>query len=215
MNDRTRKKSQQRRARRVEKLQSSRSEAVLPTIRKRIEVMFYALLISLFFLAGRMVQLEAMNTHARLDENDIFVKRQILPAPRGQILAGDGTALAVTLNEYDVAVNPRAVEDKTKLARLLAQTIGGEENEYAQELQKTARADGSKNFYVRLARHVDEARIDGLRSLMRPPKEALRKETRFQRAARKAGLVNAASSRVPPGFSRWAAWSASNASGCA
>jgi cell division protein FtsI/penicillin-binding protein 2 len=132
------------------------------------------------------VQLQAFNGKTRLEEDDIFVKRQVLPAPRGQILAADGTALAVTLNEYDVCANPRAVEDKPRLAKLLVETIGGQEAEYSQLLAKTTRADGSKNYYVRLARRVDEARIDKLRALISPSKAELKKETRIERAARRA-----------------------------
>jgi cell division protein FtsI/penicillin-binding protein 2 len=142
-------------------------------------------LIVLFFFAGRMVQLQAMNrTGAANGQDEMFVTRQVLAAPRGQILAADGTALAVTANEYDIAVNPRAISDKGKMARLLAQTLGGSSEEYSPLLAKTTRADGSKNYYVRVARHVDEVRVDKLRALMRPPKNG--KESRAQRTARKA-----------------------------
>jgi cell division protein FtsI/penicillin-binding protein 2 len=137
------------------------------------------------FFAGRMVQLQAMNrTGAAEGKDEMFVQRQILAAPRGQILAADGTALAVTANEYDIAVNPRAVSDKGKMAGLLAQTLGGSSGEYSQSLQKTTRANGTKNYYVRVARHVDEERVDKLRALMLPPKNG--KESRDQRTARKA-----------------------------
>jgi stage V sporulation protein D (sporulation-specific penicillin-binding protein) len=185
MSEQTRTTKGQKRTRRSSKWQVEQTEAVLNATRKRIEWTFYGLLFALCFLAGRMVQLQATSASTRLDEDKIFVKRQVLPAPRGQILAGDGTALAVTLNEYDVAVNPRAVADKPKLARLLGETLGGDENEYLESLQKTQRSSGAKNFYVRLARHVDESRVDKLRTLMVPSKEALKKETRVERAARR------------------------------
>jgi cell division protein FtsI/penicillin-binding protein 2 len=159
--------------------------ATIASTKKRIEGTFYALLIVLCFFAGRMLQLQAMNRTGAFDGKDeMFVKRQILAAPRGQILAADGTALAVTANEYDIAVNPRAVSDKDKMAGLFAKTLGGQSGEYFPLLQKTTRADGSKNYYVRVARRVDEERVDKLRALMGPPKNG--KENRDQRAARKA-----------------------------
>jgi cell division protein FtsI/penicillin-binding protein 2 len=187
--EKQRAEARQRRAqnRRISrKLLADNTEAVVKSTRRRIEFTFYGLLVTLFFLAGRMVQLEATNANARLDEDGIFTKHKVLRASRGQIVADDGTALAVTLNEYDVAVNPRAVQDKPRMAELLAQTIGGSVEEYQQALAKTTRADGSKNFYVRVARHIDQSRIDKLRTLMLPPKDALHKETRIERAERKA-----------------------------
>ena len=160
------------------------AENAVKSTKRRIEGTFYFLVVALFLFAVRMVQLQAMNrSDARLSEDDMFVKRQVLPAPRGQILAEDGTALAITANEYDIAINPRAVSDKDKMAALLVKTIGGSEAEYLDELGKVTRDDGSKNFYVRVARRVDEARVDRLRALMRPPKDG--KENRVQRTFRK------------------------------
>lgn len=187
MSDQTRPTNKQhKRTRRIGKLQSANTQEVVGTTRKRIERTFYGLLIAFCFLAGRMVQLQTSSARANTDQNEVFIKHKNLPAPRGQILAADGSALAVTLNEYDVAVNPRAVENKTQFAQLLVQTIGGQEGEYLELLQKTERGGGAKNFYVRLARRVDETRINKLRALMAPPKDALKKENRLERAARKA-----------------------------
>jgi len=160
------------------------SQALSAVTRKRIVITFYLLVAAFTFLAGRMVQLQAMGrADSDAIEDGMFVKRRILAAPRGQILAADGTALAVTVNEYDVAVNPRAVSDKQKMATLFAQTLGGTREEYLEYLNKTERADGSKNYYVRVARQVEEARIDKLRVLMRPPED--RKEKRDERKERR------------------------------
>lgn len=184
MSDKTRKPAPRRRA----AMQTASTQAVVNSTRKRIEWTFYGLLIAFFFLAGRMVQLQAGSLGARSDEDEVFTKTQRLPASRGQILAADGTALAVTLNEYDVCANPRGVEekDKPRLAKLLVETLGGDEAEYSQALEKTTREDGKKNYYVQLARRVDETRIQKLRTLMVPSKSDLKKETRIERAARKA-----------------------------
>jgi cell division protein FtsI/penicillin-binding protein 2 len=156
----------------------------LKGMQRRIEVTFYLLLVPLFFLAGRLVQLQAlgsMNRPARSGA-ETFSDRKILPAHRGQILAADGTAIAVTLDEYAVCANPRAVHDKEKMARLLAGVLHGNEAEYLGLLNQTTRADGKKKYYVRLARHVDETRIKKLRELMGPKGKD---ETRKARAARK------------------------------
>lgn len=176
--------SARRSARGGAQARAASAETAVKSTRRRIEGTFYFLVVALFFFAGRMVQLQAMNrSDARLSEDDMFVKSRVLPAPRGQILAADGTALAITANEYDIAINPRAVSDKAKMADLLVQTVGGSAAEYLEQLEKVVRTDGSKNFYVRVARRVDEARIDKLRALMRPPKGG--KENRVERAARK------------------------------
>ena len=96
--------------------------------------------------------------------------------------------MAVTIDEYTISANPRAYSafNKDKLSRLLAETIGGDKEEYRTELNKTERANGDPNHYVRLAREVDEADAQKLRKLMGPQK----KETRKSRTMRKAFWAN-------------------------
>jgi len=154
------------------------SSLIFASTQRRIEGTFYFLLVPLFFLLGRLVQLQALPAASP----EIFTQRKIFKAPRGQILAADGTALAVTLDEYTVAVNPRAVQQKDKMADRLVQTIGGDRDDYKELLLKTSHDDGAKNFYVRLARRVDEDRIDKLRELMGPQGKS---ETRNSRTLRK------------------------------
>ena len=153
-------------------------------VRQRIEVSCYAFVIPIALLAGRMVQLQAFaGARAEGAGAPLFTKTQVLPARRAQILAADGTALAVTLNEYNVCANPRALKaaDKPRLARILAETIGGDESKYLQDLARTERVDGKPNRYVRLATRVDENRIDVLSKRMKPPE----KEGRRERVERK------------------------------
>lgn len=186
MNDETREEKIRGRVRRLNQTKAQMEEARKGT-RKRIEYTFYFLFVVFLGITGRMVQLQAMNASTRLEEEDIFTKHKVLPAARGQILAFDGTALAVTINEFDVTANPRAIKeaDKEKLAGILVQTIGGDKDEYLDLLNKTERANGTKNYYVRLARRVDEVRINKLKALMVPSKAELKKETRVERKARK------------------------------
>ncbi len=166
---------------------TSKPVSVRPGSRRRIEWTFYILLAPLGVLAARLIQLQAVD--ARDNSNNglkaaTMTRTQILPARRADILATDGTALAVTLDEYTVTANPRAISDdnKIKLIAILTKTIGGSEIEYSKLLNKTTRADGKPNFYVRLARRISEDKIDKLRALMKPPKD----EHRKARALRKA-----------------------------
>lgn len=158
------------------------SSSGLPRLmRRRIEASCYAFVVPVALLAGRMVQLQAFaGARAQGAGEPIFTKTQVIPARRAQILASDGTALAVTLNEYNVCVNPRAVKgsDKPKLARILAQAIGGDESKYLSELGRTERPDGKPNRYVRLVAHVDENRIDKLTARMKPPQNEGRQARR-------------------------------------
>jgi cell division protein FtsI/penicillin-binding protein 2 len=55
------------------------------------------------------------------------------------------------------------------------------------------RPNGAKNYYVKLAEHVDEGRVDRLRALMGPQP----KETRKQRSARKKFWENVSLEAAP------------------
>ena len=130
------------------------------------------------------------NASATALTDKTFTRVELRPARRGQILGADGTAMAVTIDEYTISANPRAYSgaDKDKLARVLAETIGGNksEQEYRAELNKTERANGDPNHYVRLAREVDEANAKKLKVLMGPKKN----ETRKSRTMRKEFWAN-------------------------
>ncbi len=162
---------------------SAPPEGLPLVVRRRIEASCYAFVIPVALLAGRMVQLQAFaGPRAQAAGAPIFTKTQVIPARRAQILASDGTALAVTLNEYNVCVNPRAVKgaDKPRLARILAETIGGDESKYLQDLNRVERG-GKPNRYVRLATRVDENHIDRLTERMKPPANEDRKERRARK----------------------------------
>ena len=167
----------------------SKSQLQLKRTHGRIEFAFYGFGALFLCLAGRVAWMQlAPNASATTLTDKTFEKNEILPARRGQILASDETALAVTIDEYTVAANPRAysTKEKDELARLVFEKIGGDQAEYRELLDKTERANGTPNHYVRLARHVDEERALKLRKLMKP-KDG---ETRTQRTARKAFWAN-------------------------
>jgi stage V sporulation protein D (sporulation-specific penicillin-binding protein) len=161
------------------------SKTTLRGTQKRIEGAFY-LFGGIFALLGaRVLYMQAVPSASAYSLSDkTFERQEELPARRGQILAADGTAMAVTIDEYTISANPRGwnESEKKRLAHLLATTIGGSEAEYLESLSKVENANGSKNFYVRLARHVDEKRIKELKELMGPQKG----EKRDERTARKA-----------------------------
>lgn len=170
-------RAQSRSVRGDRRAQPASGEQMLCGTQKRIEGTFYLLLLPLLFFAGRLVHLQGLppaGASNAAPDGEVFTQKQVLPARRAQILASDGTAIAVTLEEFDVCANPRAIADKAKLAGLLVETIGGDETEYLDALNKTTKPNGKPNFYVKLARHVDENRIDKLRKLMKPSKRESR-----------------------------------------
>ena len=154
---------------------------LLSSGRKRIRGLSVFLLLPTAMLAGKMLLLQV--ARASTGKALSFEKRQVLPAQRGQLLAADGSSMAVTLDESTVCANPRGVTDKVKMAKLIAQAIGGDEQKYFSLLQKTTHANGSPNYYVRLAQHVDKDRVDQLKAMMAPAKGA--KETDKQKLERK------------------------------
>ena len=159
------------------------------TSRKRIEQAFYIVGGAFVLLAGKVLWMQAFpNASATALTDKTFTRSEILYARRGQILGADGTAMAVTIDEYSISANPRAYSsaNKDKLARILTDTIGGKLEDYRAELNKTERANGVANHYVRLARHVDEDKAQKLQKLMGPQP----KETRKARTLRKEFWAN-------------------------
>jgi cell division protein FtsI/penicillin-binding protein 2 len=154
---------------------------LLSSGRKRIRALSVLLLLPTAVLVGKMLLLQIAKASTGNVLN--FEKRTVLPAARGQLLAADGTSMAVTLDEYTVCANPRGVKDKEKMAQLITSAIGGDTQKYFSLLQKTTQANGSPNYYVRLAQHVDKDRVDRLKAMMAPVKGT--KETDKQKLARK------------------------------
>jgi stage V sporulation protein D (sporulation-specific penicillin-binding protein) len=157
------------RAPRIAKNATRVSAGVRRGTQRRIERMFYFVALVLAVMGGRFVYLQGFASHQRsANAADPFTRREILQPRRGDILAADGTAIAVTLDEYAVCANPRAIADKSKMARVIAEAIGGSQDEYLSLLQKTTRPDGQPNYYVRLAKRVDEDRVRKLKARMEP-----------------------------------------------
>ena len=88
---------------------------LLSSGRKRIRLLSALLLLPTAVLVGKMLLLQIAKA-----STVNFEKRTVLPAARGQLLAADGTSMAVTLDEYTVCANPRGVADKAKMAQLIA-----------------------------------------------------------------------------------------------
>lgn len=132
--------------------------------RARIEGTFYLLALALVVLTARLVWLQTSGEPPKKLEKPVV----LTSAPRrADILARDGTALAVTLDEYTIVANPRGIKQKDKMARLIASAIGGDEQTYLQLLQKTERPGGKPNYYVRLAKRVSKDHIDKLKALQK------------------------------------------------
>ena len=157
--------------------------------RKRIEQAFYLVGGAFLVLGGKVLWMQAMpDASATALTDKTFTRAEILPARRGQILGADGTAMAITIDEYTIAANPRAYSaaDKEKLSLILAKTIGGNQQEYRAKLNQTERANGKPNHYVKLVSGVEETNAQKLKKLMGPQEE----ETRKARTQRKEFWAN-------------------------
>ena len=143
------------------KLRRTPEELALRGTRSRIEGTFYILALLLVGLGSRLAWLQASGTPPKIEEA-ITLKAD---PRRADILARDGTALAVTLDEYTVVANPRGIKEKDKMARLIAQAIGGDQKKFRNLLDKTTQPNGKPNHYVRLAKRVSKERIDALKKL--------------------------------------------------
>ncbi len=151
---------------------------------KRIEWAFYGFSLAFLGLGAKIVYMQTMPSASAFALSDkTFERRDELPARRGNILAFDGTAMAVTIDEYTISANPRGwnAAQKDEIAARLAEIVGGDHAEYRAQLDKVESEGGSKNYYVRLAKNVDEERANRLKALVGPQDG----ETRAQRTARK------------------------------
>ncbi len=157
---------------------------IAKTSQNRIEKVFY-IFAGLFVVCGGRVAWMQTRSHASTATvSDASFERALsLPARRGQLLARDGTAMAVTIDEYTVAANPRgwSSEEKDRAALQLSATLGVEKSAIRTKLDEINKLNGTKNYYVKLAEHVDETHAQALRKLMGPQE----KETRKDRSARK------------------------------
>ena len=159
---------------------------IAKTSQNRIEKVFYIFAGLFVVCGGRVAWMQTMSHASTATVSDASFERALsLPARRGQLLARDGTAMAVTIDEYTVAANPRgwSNEEKDRAALQLSATLGVEQSAIRAKLDEINKPNGTKNYYVKLAEHVDETHAHALRKLMGPPKH--KSETRKVRSARK------------------------------
>ncbi|HTA07833.1 MAG TPA: penicillin-binding protein 2 [Streptosporangiaceae bacterium] len=95
-----------------------------PARRLRITLLCIAFALSIF--AGRLVQLEGLDSAAyQTDSAHLLLRKILIPAIRGDITTSDGTVLAMTVQTYTVFADPVLMPVKSrpaaaaKLARLL------------------------------------------------------------------------------------------------
>lgn len=92
-------------------------------------------LLSVLVLAGccvcaRAVQVQAVQTAAWRELAAAQHRTQrVALAPRGRILARDGTELAVSVQRYSVAVAPQEIKDRPAVRRLLSERLGVSEDD--------------------------------------------------------------------------------------
>ncbi len=155
----------------------------------RIEKGFYFFGVCFLVLGGKVALMQLIpKASATALSDQTFEKTQTLPARRGPILCEDETAMAVTVDEYTIAANPRAYkpEQKDKLADILKKEIGVDRSLVRAALDEVTYPNGKKKYYVTLAKNVDEDRIQKLRKVMGPQGD----EKRAERTARKEFWAN-------------------------
>lgn len=114
------------------------------------------LLAGLAVVALRLVWLQVIEAPALRDRADAMQANTIaLPAKRGTIYDRNGNVLATNVDCTTVYCNPTEVEDPHEAARILAEGLGGEEEDYLAALDQEA-------TFAYLYRQADEEDADAV-----------------------------------------------------
>ena len=102
-------------------------------------------------LAGQLVRLTLIEGPARAEEAKATrLNSMDLPARRGTIYDRNGKVLATSINAKTVYCNPKEVSDPQGEAAIIAATIGGDMQEYVQQLSMP------ESGFAYIARKIDE-----------------------------------------------------------
>lgn len=137
----------------------SRRRVPLGQPSRRLGVGLAAVLALLALLAGRLVQLQGLDTQAfALKAEEERVRTVALTASRGDILDRDGHRLAVTVAAKAVTADPELIRDPTAAAQQLSPLVGVPVPELAERLGRASR-------FVYLARGLEAAAAEQVRAL--------------------------------------------------
>ncbi len=125
------------------------------TTKRRVYFALAFWLLCLTGLGARLVHLQAFARVPRRISASLQ-RRDILPR-RGAILTRTGAFMAVTVDTFDVAANPREVRDRPRAASLLSDLLQLPYDEILAKLSQVQQADGSPNYYVLLKKSVGES----------------------------------------------------------
>jgi cell division protein FtsI (penicillin-binding protein 3) len=104
----------------------------------------------------RLVVVQALEADVYADHGlDQRLQREILAADRGTIFDRDGRELAVTIDSVTVYANPREIEDKTTVARLLAPLV----RQNMLDVLEALSTDGTFAYVARQMERTDAERV--------------------------------------------------------
>jgi cell division protein FtsI (penicillin-binding protein 3) len=122
----------------------------------RLLIVGLALVVAWAGIGYRLLDLQGTQALALASVGfDQRIKTQPIPAPRGTIYDRDGVELAMTIDGYNVVVDPQLLEDPAAAAIVLAPFSELDEQSLAAELAE-AQASGSR--YAEIAMRVPTAR---------------------------------------------------------
>lgn len=127
-------------------------------VRGRAAALTLLVVIPLFaLLVFRLAYLQVFDARALLERANLR-GNPYRAHPRGLITDSDGTALALSLQVWSLAANPRRLQDKPAVARTLAPLLGLTEEKLLTEMDRDL-------GFVWLKRRLDEPTADAVRAL--------------------------------------------------
>lgn len=90
-----------------------------------------------------------------------------IPALRGELLARDGTPLAISIRTESAAVNPMRVKDEEFFATMVAPVVGVDRKELAEKLRERKSKKARGRGYLMIKRHLSAEERERLSSLRR------------------------------------------------
>lgn len=119
---------------------------------------FFLALFGLAYLY--IVKLQTVDANAlREDGSGIRTVAKNTAAPRGIIYDRNGEVLATSVQVFDVIANPLKMTRPRQAAQIIAEALGGDEDEYFQKLKKNGVSQ-----YSKVAVRVDPEKIDILKA---------------------------------------------------
>ncbi len=126
----------------------------LTVLRKRLFVCFTAITLVFLVILGRLFYLEVISSSALQKKAiDQWTRELPLKASRGEILSSNGTPLATNNSSFAVYVRTRQVTNPEKVASVLAQVFGVDEQKLLDKMRKKATSE------ITVKRQVDRQSI--------------------------------------------------------